>query len=436
MSGLSPQMIGFLSIGMLLMMIALRCPIALAMILTGLGGFAAIIGIAPALSILETAPFEVATSYSFTMVPLFILMGNFAVQAGLSADLFLAARRLMRGWRGGLALASVTACGAFSAVSGSSLATAATMSRVALPEMRAQGYSLRMAAGSLAAGGTLGIMIPPSIALLLYALITEQSVGAMFMAGFLPGILAFLLYVLTIVILARMQPDNYGHLEADAMTVLQALVKAVPVMVLFLTVMGGLYGGLFTPTEAAGAGAFMALLFALFRGMRFAGFLEAIRDTLRTSASIFLIIIGAEIFGYLLSVSQISFEMVSMIRGMGLEPWQVLVVILGFFVVFGLFMDSLAMILLTVPIFYPLVIESGFDPVWFGILAVVAVELGLITPPVGMNLFVIKSVAPDVPLRDIMLGTLPFALADIVRLTVLAMFPIISLFLPKLFGLV
>ncbi|MEX0729410.1 MAG: TRAP transporter large permease [Aquisalimonadaceae bacterium] len=434
MSALSPQLIGFLSIGFLLLLIALRCPIALAMMLAGLGGFAAIVGHGPALAILETAPFDVATSYSFTMVPLFILMGNFAVQAGLSADLFTAARRLMRGWRGGLALASVTACGGFSAVSGSSLATAATMARVALPEMRAHGYSMRLATGSLAAGGTLGIMIPPSIALLLYALITEQSVGAMFLAGFLPGILAYLLYIVTIIIVVRFSAAADMSLKEDAQTLAQALIKAIPVVVLFGIVMGGLYGGLFTPTEAAGAGAFVALLFALFRGMRHAGFATAIRDTIRTSASIFLIIIGAEIFGYLLSVSQISFELVSMIRGMGLEPWQVLLIIIGFFIVFGLFMDSLAMILLTVPIFYPLVIESGFDPIWFGIVAVVAVELGLITPPVGMNLFVIKSVAPDVSMRDIMMGCLPFVFADIVRLGLLVLFPAIALFIPNLLG--
>jgi tripartite ATP-independent transporter DctM subunit len=309
------------------------------------------------------------------------------------------------------------------------------MARVAIPEMLTSGYSPRLAAGTLAAGGTLGIMIPPSIALLLYALITEQSVGAMFMAGLIPGVLAFLLYCVTVVILVRRNPGQAETTAADHLSIAQAIAKGVPVLVLFLTVMGGLYGGLFTPTEAAGAGAFLAFVFAVYRGMRFSGFISAVTATIRTSATIFLIIIGAELFGYLLSVSQITFELVNFIRDLNLQPWQVLVIILGFFIVFGLFMDSLAIILLTVPIFYPLIVEMGIDPIWFGILAVVAVEIGLITPPVGMNLFIIRSVAPGISLRDVMYGTVPFVLADIVRLIILLLFPALILILPQWMGL-
>jgi tripartite ATP-independent transporter DctM subunit len=435
MLDLSAQTIGFLAILGLLVMIALRAPIAVAMIISGIAGVAAIIGWSPALSILESAPIDVARRYSFTMIPLFLLMGNLAVQSGLSADLFTASRRLLRRWRSGIPLASVSACGAFSAVSGSSLATAATMARVAVPEMLRNGYSKPLAAGTLAAGGTLGIMIPPSIALLLYALITEQSVGAMFMAGIVPGLVAFLLYCATVVILVARNPGQRDTQTTDTLTVLQAISKGIPVLVLFSAVMGGLYGGLFTPTEAAGAGAFLALLFALMRGMRWAGFMEAVTQTIRSSATIFLIIIGAEVFGYLLSISQITFELVDLIRSWELQSWQVLLIILGFFIIFGLFMDSLAIILLTVPIFFPLVLEMGINPIWFGILAVVAIEIGLITPPVGMNLFIIRSVAPEVSLRDVMVGVVPFVLADFVRLAILIAIPALSLAVPTLLGL-
>ena len=433
---MSPPEIGLAAIAALLLLLVLRCPVALAMILTGLGGFALLASPEAALAILANGPWDVATNYAFTLVPLFLLMGNLAAQAGLSRDLFTAARRLLAGWRGGLPLAAVLASGGFSAVSGSSLATAATMARVALPEMRAQGTAPRLAAGSLAAGGTLGIMIPPSIALLLYALITQQSVEVLFLAGVLPGLLAILLYGATIAVLLRLRPELGGRAtDPEREPLGRALKPALPVLALFLLVMGGLYGGLFTPTEAAGAGAFLTLLVALARGVRWPGLRRALADTLGTTAAIFLIIIGAEIFGYLLSVSQIPAETVGLIRDLGLAPWMVLAAVLVFFILLGCVMDSLAMILLTVPVFYPLIVEAGYDPIWFGILAVVAVELGLITPPVGMNLFVISSVAPEVKSEEVMIGALPFVVADLLRLAILAAFPIIALALPGWFGL-
>lgn len=433
---MSPPEIGLAAIAALLLLLVLRCPVALAMILTGLGGFALLASPEAALAILANGPWDVATNYAFTLVPLFLLMGNLAAQAGLSRDLFAAARRLLAGWRGGLPLAAVLASGGFSAVSGSSLATAATMARVALPEMRAQGTAPRLAAGSLAAGGTLGIMIPPSIALLLYALITQQSVEVLFLAGVLPGLLAILLYGATIAVLLRLRPELGGRaMDPEREPLGRALKPALPVLALFLLVMGGLYGGLFTPTEAAGAGAFLTLLVALARGVRWPGLRRALADTLGTTAAIFLIIIGAEIFGYLLSVSQIPAETVDLIRDLGLAPWMVLAAVLVFFILLGCVMDSLAMILLTVPVFYPLIVEAGYDPIWFGILAVVAVELGLITPPVGMNLFVISSVAPEVKSEEVMIGALPFVVADLLRLAILAAFPIIALALPGWFGL-
>jgi tripartite ATP-independent transporter DctM subunit len=430
----TPQEIGFLGIAVLLVLLALGCPVGIAMIAVGFAGFAAIIGLNPALTILQNGAFETASNHSFTLVPLFLLMGALVSRAGLSRDLFLAARRFTGSWNGGLAVAGVTACAAFSAVSGSSLATASTMTRVAYPEMRAQGYDPRLAAGSLAAGGTLGIMIPPSIALLLYALITENSVGTMFLAGFLPGLLAFVLYVICVTIMARFWRPSAAHADADPGTLVLALKRFAPVALLFVMVMGGLYGRLFSPTEAGGAGAALALVFALFRGLRWPDFIDALRETVQVSATIFVILIGAEVFGYLLSVSQISFAMVDMIREAGWTPWQLMLAIMVFYLVLGCFMESLAMILLTVPIFYPLVVDAGFDPIWFGVIAVVTVETGLISPPVGMNLFVVRAAAEDLDLKDVMVGVLPFVVTDVIRLTILIAFPAITLALPRLLG--
>ncbi len=426
------QTIGILAIVFLFAIVLLGCPVGLAMIIAGVGGFAAIVGIDPALSVLKTAAYETASNYSFTLVPLFILMGNLVSQSGMAGDLFRASERLTRGWRGGLGAAGVTASAVFSTVSGSSLATASTMTRVAYPEMVKRGYDARLAAGSLAAGGTLGIMIPPSIALLLYALITEQSVGDMFLAGILPGILAYALYVVTVFLLARLWPgrEHIGEENGNSDTILEALRRFLPAFVLFALVMGGLYGGFFTPTEAGGAGALFALVYALFKGMTLADFRSAVYATIYTTATIFFILIGAEVLGFVVSTSQLSFAMVDFMRETGMAPWQVLAAILVFYVVLGCFMESLAMILLTVPIFFPVIVDAGFDPVWFGIVAVVTVELGLISPPVGMNLFMVKSAAPELNIKTIMAGVLPFVLTDVVRLAILVAFPAISLFLP------
>ncbi|MBW7851344.1 MAG: TRAP transporter large permease [Rhodospirillales bacterium] len=433
---MAPATVGFIGVAILLLLIMVRCPIGLSMIIVGFGGFSAIVGFKPAMSIIENGPYEVASNYSFTMIPLFMLMGSFAARARISTDLFDAAKTLIGHWRGGLAMAAVSASAGFSTISGSSLATAATMARVSLPEMKAAGYSDRMAAGSLAAGGTLGIMIPPSIALLLYGLITEQSVATMFLAGFLPGLLAYLLYLCAIIIMVRIRPEWAGAVGVKGEdTVGQALVKLLPILLVFGLVMGGIYASIFTPTEAAGVGAVITLIMAVVRGgMRWKGFVEAVNETLAVASMIFVILIGAEVFGYFLSVSQLSFELVALIERMNLPPVGVLVIIILFYLVLGCFMDSLAMILLTVPIFYPMIMASGFDPIWFGIIAVVTVELGLITPPVGMNIFVIKSVAPQVPLVEIMRGVLPFVVTDLVRLGFLIAFPGIALLLPSLFG--
>ncbi|MBQ0757153.1 MAG: TRAP transporter large permease [Amphritea sp.] len=425
---MSGTIIGFICIIGMLVMIAIRMPIALAMALTGFIGFGWIVAFEPALSILDSGPFETLSNYSFSPIPMFILMGVFASKARMSQELFEGARKLFGSWRGGMALAAVTSCGIFSAISGSSMATAASMSRVALPEMEKNGYAQSLASGTLAAGGTLGIMIPPSIALLLYALITEQSVGDMFIAGVIPGLLGLALYCVAIAIVVSLFP----HLAqpGEKTTLLEKIIGLkglAPFTGVFALIIGGIYTGFFTPTEAASVGAAGTFFIALVRGMNFQQFKESVEETLFMSAMIFFMIIGAEIFGYFLSVSRISFSLVEIVDSMQLTPYMVLFCVLLLFILLGCVMDSLAMLLLTVPVVYPLIQSAGFDPVWFGIVAVITVELGLITPPVGMNVFVIKSVAPEIPIKEIFKGVFPFVISDLVRLGLIIAFPMLAL---------
>lgn len=425
---MSTSVIGYLCILGMLIMIAIRMPIALAMAITGFLGFAIIVAFDPAMAILDSGPFETLSNYSFSPIPMFIMMGIFASKARMSQELFEGARKLFGSWRGGMALAAVTSCGIFSAISGSSMATAASMSRVALPEMEKHGYAKSLASGTLAAGGTLGIMIPPSIALLLYALITEQSVGDMFIAGVIPGLLGLALYCVTIAVVVMINPSLAQPGERTTiMGKIRGLKGLVPFTGVFVLIIGGIYGGLFTPTEAAAVGAAGTFFIALFRGMNFSQFKDAIHETLFMSSMIFFMIIGAELFGYFLSVSRISFSLVELVDSLQLTPYMVLLCVLVIFVLLGCVMDSIAMLLLTVPVVYPLIEAAGFDPIWFGIIAVITVELGLITPPVGMNVFVIKSVAPDIPIKDIFKGVFPFVISDIVRLVLIIAFPALAL---------
>ncbi|MHA7879604.1 MAG: TRAP transporter large permease [Saccharospirillum sp.] len=425
---MSSQLIGFLCVLGMLGLIAIRVPIAMAMAVTGFVGFGVIVAFDPAMNILQGSALATLTNYSFSPIPMFVLMGVLASKARMSAELFNGAKALFGSWRGGMALAGITSCGVFSAISGSSLATAASMSKVALPEMKKQGYADSLATGTIAAGGTLGIMIPPSIALLLYALLTEQSVGDMFIAGIVPGLMGLFLYLAAIAIMVAWKP----HLATpgDATTFKEKLLGLkglVPFGMIFALIIGGIYTGLFTPTEAASVGAFGALIIAVVRGMRWRDFFDAVRETLIVSAMIFFMVIGAEIFGYFLSVSRISFAMVELVSSLDLTPFMVLLAILLLYVLLGMVMDSIAMLLLTVPIVFPLAMQAGFDPIWFGIVTVITVELGLITPPIGMNVFVIKSVAPKVKLTDIFIGVLPFVASDIVRLILIIAFPVLAL---------
>ncbi len=421
------SMIGFICIAIMLIMIAFRAPIALSMAVTGFVGFASIVAFQPAVAILDSAPFDALSNYSFSPIPMFILMGVFASKARMSQELFNGAKTLFGSWRGGMALAAVTSCGIFSAISGSSLATAASMSRVALPEMKRNGYSVSLATGTLAAGGTLGIMIPPSIALLLYALITEQSVGDMFIAGVIPGLLGLALYCLAVAVTVWIFPNLAT--PGEKTTLMQKIIGLkglLPFTAIFAFIIAGIYAGFFTPTEAAAIGAALTLVIALIRGMTWAMFLDAVNETLSISAMIFFMIIGAEIFGFFLSVSRISYSLVDYVQSLNLSPYMVLFAVLMLFILLGCVMDSIAM-LLTVPVVFPLIQAAGFDPIWFGIVAVITVEVGLITPPVGMNVFVIKSLDKDLNITDIFKGVIPFVLSDVVRLGLLIVFPSLAL---------
>jgi tripartite ATP-independent transporter DctM subunit len=424
---MSSDLIGYIGLGALLVLLVLRVPVALSMLIVGFVGFSAVISLDAAVAMIKSVPLEALTSYSFSAIPMFIFMGVLASHSGMAGGLFDASRTICGGWKGGMAIAAVTSCGVFSAISGSSLATASTMSRVALPEMERNGYAASLATGSLAAGGTLGIMIPPSIALLLYAILTEQSVGEMFAAGVIPGLIGLLLFIITIAIVVKLRPDVASPSASTTwLEKLKALGGLIPFASVFVLMVGGIYGGLFTPTEGASVGAFAALGYAFYGGMRWRGLWTATLEALSLSAVVFFMIVGAETLGYFISASRISSVLTAYVAGLGLSNFGVLMCLLAMFFVLGCFMDALAMLLITVPVVYPIVTSLGMDPVWFGIVTVLTVELGLITPPVGMNVFVIKATAKHVKLGEIFRGVTPFIIADLLRLALLVAFPVLT----------
>jgi len=360
-------------------------------------------------------------------------MGSFASTSGMSRELFRGANAFLGHLRGGLGIATIAACGGFAAICGSSVATAATFSRVAYPEMRRHGYPQSFATGVIAAGGTLGIMIPPSNVFAVYGLITDQDIGKLFIAGVLPGLLAVSMYILTINIIGLVRPKFLPAGErAPWKERLEALRDIWAVLLLFVFIIGGLYGGLFTATEAAGAGAGGAFVIGLLRGrLTRAGVLQSLLETTRTTAAVFTILIGALLFGYFLTVTQTPQKVTEFLTGLGLGRYGVLTLIMLMYLVLGCLMDALAMIILTVPIVFPVIKELGFDPIWFGVIIVMTVELGLIHPPVGMNIFVIKSVVENVKISTIFYGVLPFIITDLLRLAILIAFPILATWLPS-----
>ncbi len=430
---MSTDAVAIIGFAALFAMMLLRVPIGMAMGLVGVTGFGYVVGGYPALKMVGQTSMRTVTDYTFGVIPMFLLMGAFVSNSGMSRELFRAANSFLGHLRGGLGIATIAACGGFAAISGSSVATAATFSTVAYPEMRRYGYPQSFATGVIAAGGTLGAMLPPSTVLAVYGIITEQDIGKLFIAGVLPGLLAASMYICTVVIIGFVKPDFLPRTPVhDWKERLEGLRNIWAMLLLFVFVIGGLYGGLFTPTEAGGMGAGGAFLIGVLRG-RLDG--KEIRRSLlqatRTAAAVFTVLIGALLFGYFLTVTQTPQKVTAFLTGLGVGRYGVLALIMLMYLVLGCLMDSLAMVILTVPIVFPVVTHLGFDPIWFGIIIVMTVELGLIHPPVGMIVFVIKSVVQDVSFTTIFKGVLPFIVTDLIRLFILISFPIIALWLPS-----
>jgi C4-dicarboxylate transporter, DctM subunit len=414
-------------------LMAIRVPIGIAMAIPGVVGFGLLAGWMPGLNLLGQVPLSVVTDYNFSVIPMFVLMGALASTSGMSKELFSAGNAWFGHLRGGLSMAAIAACGGFAAINGSSVATAATMSKVALPEMRKAGYDPGHAAGVVAAGGTLGIMIPPSVIFVLYGIMTETDISKLFFAGVVPGLLGMAMYAIVIQLLGlwkpEMMPRGKVHSWAERWSSLRGLWA---VFLLFMFVLGGMYVGVFTTTEAAGMGAMGALIIGVLRGkLDRASIMRTLVDSLRVTASIMIIVIGAYLFGYFLTITQFTQKAVETLTTLPIGAYGVLALILFGYFILGAIMDELAMILLTVPIVFPVMMKLGFDPIWFGVIIVMAVTLGMICPPVGINVFVINSIARDISLEKIYKGVMPFIASDLVRLVILCTFPTISLALPN-----
>ncbi|MGB5212303.1 MAG: TRAP transporter large permease [Anderseniella sp.] len=437
---MSGPVIGMVAVAAMLVMMALRIPIAISMFLAGAVGYVSVSGWIPLLGYLKTSPYYQMSSYSLSVVPLFLLMGHLATHSGMSKALFNAANVALGRFRGGLSMASIGACAMFGAICGSSLATAATMGQVALPEMKRRKYSDALATGTMAAGGTLGILIPPSVILVIYAILTEQNVAKMFLAAFVPGLLAAVGYLIAIAIYVRLKPESGPAGEPlGKQQIRDALLGSAPAVVIFVVVIGGIYGGIFTPTEAATFGVIGVAAIAVVNGMRWAGLKEALTGTAVSTGMIYMILLGADIFNAFLSQTQLPQTLAATIGGSGLSPMTILIMILVLYLVLGCVIDALSMILLTIPIFFPIIaaLDFGMSPehtaIWFGIIVLIVVEVGLITPPVGMNVFVINKLAGDVPIADSFKGVVPFLISDFVRVALLLAFPAITLFMLKVF---
>lgn len=430
---MTEALIGFAA---MLLLIFLRVPVAFSMALVGFIGVGLMRNWPSAYAMTGAVVRESGFQYLLSVLPLFILMGNFITQAKLSKELYAAAYAFLGHRKGGLAMSTVVACGGFGAVCGSSLATAATMSKVAYPEMRRLGYSRALASGSIAAGGTLGILIPPSIVMVVYAILTEQSIGKMFAAGILPGLLAIVFYLLAVRWTIWRDPNAGPPGERMSWKErLIALRDVWGVLVLFIIVMGGIYGGIFSSTEAAGIGACGAFLFALLRGRLTWQVLSSVLvESARTTGMLFMVLIGALLFSSFINFTSMPGDLQDWVQQFDMSPIVVILLICAIYIVLGSVLESMSMVLLTVPIFYPLVQHLGFDLIWFGIIVVVVTEISFITPPVGMNVMVLKSLLPDVKMSTLYRGVIPFVVADVFRLAVLLAFPVISLLLPKYLG--
>jgi len=431
---MTPETTGLAGIGLLVILFLLRMPVAFSMTVVGFLGFAYLNGMESALLLLPQDFFDTFSSYPLSVIPTFILMGSFAFASGISKRLYSASYTWVGHFRGGLTIATVLACSGFAAICGSTAATAATMGKIALPEMRKYKYNASFATGTVASAGTLGILIPPSTVFIVYGILTEESIGKLFLSGLLPGAILTLLFIATVYGLCLRNPElgPAGPVTTwrEKFVAFSGIIEAV---ILFALAVGGLFLGWFSPTQAGGIGAFGALVIGLFRqGFNFRVTLEATRDGLRTACMVLFIIAGATVFGHFMAISNIPFELADWVGTLPIPTIAIMGVIILIYFVGGFFMDSMALIVVTVPIFFPIVRTLGFDPIWFGVVIVLVAEMGVITPPVGVNVFVIKGIAPDIPLHHIFRGILPFLGALIVMAILLMIFPQIATYLPSL----
>ncbi len=435
---MSPTLIGIIGILVMLLVFLSRMPVAYVMALVGYLGFSVMISTQGGLTLLSRNIYEVFSRYELTTIPLFIFMGQLAFNSGISRRLYETAYKYLGSTRGGLAMATVSACTAFGAVCGSSPATAATMATVGLPEMKRYNYADELATGCVASGGGLGMIMPPSVVLIVYGILTEQSIGALFVAGILPAILVTILFICSIYLRCRISPEQGPPGERFSWPVrIKALLGMSETLMVFILVMGGLFIGLFTPTEAAAVGSFGVLAISLIkRQLDWPGFVKSLYETLRTSCMVLMLIAGAVIFGKFLAVTRIPFDLAAWVGGFDLPPIVIMAIIIGIYFLGGCFMDALAFVTLTVPIFYPVVTNLGYDPIWFGIIIVMVTEMGVITPPVGINVYVVygvaKNVIGEIPLETIFKGIFPFLIAVVVGTIILMLFPQIILLLPNL----
>ena len=431
---MSMSTIGILGILLLVIGLFSRMPVGFVMAGLGLAGFSYVVTFDAGLNLLARDIWDTFSSYGLTVIPLFVFMGQVAYQSGISRRLYHAAYVMLGNRPGGLALATIGACAGFSTISGSTNATAATMATVTIPEMQRRHYDMGLAAGTVAAGGSLGILIPPSVIFIVYGIITEQSIGKLFAAGILPGILLCTLFFLTIMVRVRLNPALAPPGPKTSLKrKLRSFAGIIETLILFVLVMGGIFLGVFTPTEAAAVGAFLTIVLALLRRrLSWQGFIQALRDTTRISCMVMMIVTGAVIFGKFMAITRVPFELAGWVGSLPLPPYAIMALIILIYLFGGCFMDSLAMIMLTVPIFFPVVQALGFDPIWFGVVIVLVTEMGVITPPVGINVYVVHGIAKDIPLHTIFRGVFPYLLALLVCTGILLIFPQLALFLPGL----
>jgi tripartite ATP-independent transporter DctM subunit len=431
-----PITLGALGLGAMFILIALHVPIGVAMGITGVTSVAFIIGWEPALTLLGTEPSAAIENEGLAVVALFLLMGAFATEAGVSADMYRLAYAMIGHFRGGLAMATIGGCAGFGAICGSSIATTATMAKIALPEMLDRNYKHTLASGCIAAGGTLGMLVPPSVVMIIYGILTEESIIALFAAAIFPGIIATILYCITIAIFVRLKPDSGPAGERIPWKEkIAVLIASWRFLLIAIVVSGGIYTGVFTITEAASVGASLAFVFAIFNGMKMEQFLNCLTSTASNTGMIFVIIMGASIFSYFITLSGLPDASVQFIKDLAAPDFIVLLMLMVMYLILGSIFDTVAAMVITLPFVYPVIMDMGYDPVWWGVVNVMIMEIGMITPPIGINVFVLNGMSKDLNLKTIYKGIFPFFLTDLVRLSIVLIFPATALWLPKFWGL-